>query len=58
MVSEITNLLIELFDAIFSFIIIGFILAKFSFPWNIFLIGILILPFGIGIFRAILAHGK
>ena len=46
-------ILLELFDGIFSLIAIAFILAWFSFPWNILLMGILVLPFAIGCIRSI-----
>ena len=47
------SILIELLDALFSLIAIAFILAKFCFPWNALLIGILILPFSIGVIRSL-----
>jgi F0F1-type ATP synthase assembly protein I len=47
------SLLIEFIDLIVSSIVIGFILIKFAQPWAFLIIGILVLPFAIGVIRLI-----
>ena len=49
------KLVIELIDAVVAIIIIGVILAKLFFPWNIIAISLMVAPFGIGVIRMLYA---